>query len=186
MQNPENLSSFWSYFTLQEHGVPLFFEKIFPRHGPFWEYQIKEMYLRYFNWNFVGRADNPSTVFSLDGLWGIPLLVGTMGIIYYLTKDWRRALFFVLAFLLTSLGAVIYLNVPVGFFREIHRHFLPSFLIFSLWIGLGVFNILQTVTKSFVRNHPAQRIVLATATALLFLAFPANLTRLNWERCQGH
>src|SRR2546425_9403466 len=48
-------------------------------------------------------------------------------------------------YLCASLGAVLYFNLPVHYFRNMDRHYLPSLLVFVSLIGLGVATVLRFV-----------------------------------------
>ena len=72
-----------------------------------WNYQIKEMYLRYFAWQFVGKETHEQRSWDLVSLkgdvikklrgvdWGryglpFPLLFGIFGMIFHFTRDWKQ------------------------------------------------------------------------------------------------
>jgi len=173
LQSPETVASFWNYFSLRQYGTGPFLMGLLPRRAPLWAYQIKEMYLRYFGWNFIGRGPEDMT-FSLRGLFALPFVVGLLGFASHVAKDWKKALFLFIAFLLMSFGVILYVNVPAGFFREIHRLFLASFLIFALWIGIGSAFLLRSVSKS--------KAATGVALLILILVLPANTVRSNLYR----
>ena len=95
----------------------------------FFKYQINEMYLRYFSWQFMGRGDKEDHPWyikdlngnlvgnqKLDGInifrYGLPLafILGIIGIFAHFKHDWRRALAVLSLFLATGLLIIIYLN----------------------------------------------------------------------------
>ncbi|MCU0645323.1 MAG: DUF2723 domain-containing protein, partial [bacterium] len=110
--DPENLENLVSYVNREQYGD----WSITERRAPLWEYQIKKMYLRYLGWQFMGKgtaigADGfLAETMSLQGLWGIPFLIGIMGMIHHFFKDYRRALAILFLFVMTGLAIVIYLN----------------------------------------------------------------------------
>ena len=171
--NPESLRSFWDWLTLKPVGTGLL-PDVFQRKAPFWTYQIKQMYLRYFNWNVIGRGALDA-VFSLKGLYGIPALLGVVGLVYSFLQDRKKALYLVSAFLMTSLGAVVYLNVPPAYFQEIDRHFLASFLLFGIWIGIGAYGLLLGLHHL---NRRSETIPLV-GVFLLAIFLPVNMFRTN-------
>ncbi|MDX9781155.1 MAG: DUF2723 domain-containing protein, partial [bacterium] len=62
----------------------------------FWRYQFKQMYIRYFNWQYVGRAEGGGVGWSGAGvdirqLWALPFLIGMLGAFFHFSKDWKRA-----------------------------------------------------------------------------------------------
>ena len=85
----------------------------------FWDYQIKEMYLRYFAWQFIGKAEldevewswelrqtDGSLIKRLQGInpmrYFVPFafIFGLIGIIFHFIEDRRRAFSLLLLFLL--------------------------------------------------------------------------------------
>ncbi len=173
--NPDDLSSLWNYLTLSQFGIKTFGTDLLQRKGPFWDYQIKEMYLRYFGWNFVGM-DSHGTGVNWAGLWAIPAITGIAGFAHHIARQRKQALFLLAAFLMASIGAIIYLNVPSGFFREMDRHFLVSFMLFSLWVGVGGYAALRLVSR-FFGHRPAALWILA---GVLLVVLPANVLVANW------
>jgi len=174
--DPDSLRGLWSYLTMSQFGIKTFGSDLLQRKGPFWDYQIKEMYLRYFGWNFVGM-DNQGSGVRWMGLWGIPAIAGIAGLVYHFARRRKQALLFLVTFLLASLGAIFYLNVPADFFREMDRHFLVSFMLFSIWIGIGSYAVLRLVSHVFANRSAAVWIL----AGILFLVLPANVFLANWS-----
>ena len=166
--NVETLSKLWDYFTLKTFGISAFGSDLFQRKGPFLSYQVKEMYLRYVGWNFIGMGDGGVGV-NWGRMYGLPLLVGVIGFIYHAYKQRRTALMVILAFLFASLGAIFYLNVPEGFFREMDRHYMVSYLLIALWIGIGAYALLQAGKRTLGR-----RVGMGIAAVILLAILPVN------------
>ena len=201
-------------------------EKFFPRrysqepaHRPYyalydsdWEffrkYQVGHMYIRYFLWQFMGRASDvqdappatgigfiderigandylmttPSTRASRNVYYALPLLLGLIGAGFHFNRDWRRALSVLTLFLITGLGIIVYLNQTPLQPRERDYAYVASFFAFSLWIGLGATGILYSL-REMVHTAWDQRKVRGAMLALgavLFLAAPAWMVRENW------
>lgn len=201
-------------------------EKLFPRrysqepvHHPsyalydsdweyFLKYQIGHMYIRYFLWQFMGRASDvqdappatgfgfiderigandylrttPSTRASRNAYYALPLLLGLIGAGFHFNRDWRRALSVLTLFLITGLGIIVYLNQTPLQPRERDYAYVASFFAFSLWIGLGATGILYYL-REMVHTAWDQRKVRGAMLALgavLFLAAPAWMVRQNW------
>ncbi|MDZ7269199.1 MAG: DUF2723 domain-containing protein [candidate division KSB1 bacterium] len=186
--NPDTAERLVSYLRREQYGEV----HLTPRRAPFWEYQIKQMYIRYFNWQFIGKGTTLDQqgriveVFSLRGLWGIPFLVGLFGMVYHFYKDWRRALPILTLFLMTGLAIVIYLNQDDPQPRERDYAYTGSFFAFALWIGIGVaalvdyaHNLLQgkkTTAAGAVAGRPALHSPLAAGVAgLLITLVPGNM-----------
>jgi hypothetical protein len=137
--NPDNLSRFWDYVSLKMYGGSWLL-KLFPRKGAFWSSQVMD-YLHGFAANFAPVAD------KLGFMAILPLIIGLIGIIMMLRRNWRLGLGMLLLYLLTSFGAVVYFNVPENFFREMDRHYLPSFVIFSVFIAYGAGSLFLSMRR---------------------------------------
>ncbi len=137
--NPDSLSRFWDYVSLKMYGGSWLL-KLLPRKGTFWGSQMMD-YLHGFAANFAPVTD------KLGFMAILPLLIGLIGLVMMLRRNWRLGVGMLVFFLLTSLGAVIYFNVPENFFREMDRHYLPSFVIFSIFIAYGAGSLFLMVRK---------------------------------------
>lgn len=174
----------------------------------FWEYQVGHMYLRYFLWNFSGRAsdvqDAPAVVGFVNSDWGdgatvqtpserashnnyfmLPLLLGLFGAAFHFLRDWRRAFAVLVLFLVTGFGIIIYLNQPPFQPRERDYAYVASFFAFSLWIGLGATGLLELVLGAIHERkelaQKAQRGVLLGLGGLLFAAVPLWMAIENYD-----
>jgi len=145
-------------------------------------YQFKEMYLRYFAWQFIGKGDNNWPLFSksgnyiksLDGInalrYFIPLafLMGLFGFYYHFKKDWKRALAVLSLFAATGLMIIIYLNQYDPQPRERDYSYVGSFFAFSIWIGIGIAGLIEYIKKLFnEKSNITAYILLATCTFLM-------------------
>ncbi|MBN1970450.1 MAG: DUF2723 domain-containing protein [Candidatus Delongbacteria bacterium] len=120
----------------------------------FWQYQVVEMYIRYFNWQFVGKnIENIKQVVTLKGLYGVPFLIGLWGAISHFFKDWKRATTLFALFLVLGLGLIIYQNQDWGQPRERDYFYVGSFFIFSIWIGLGINFILDALKSNKIYRN---------------------------------
>ncbi len=174
----------------------------------FIDYQIGYMYVRYFLWNFAGRASDvqgatwmtgipvldqhvnktqlqqtPSQKESRNFYFALPLLLGLFGAFYHFNRDWRRAFSVFILFFVTGIGIIIYLNQTPMQPRERDYSYVGSFLAFSLWIGIGAGGILQMVYESIkdTMASMAQLGPLLGAGLLVFLAVPGWMTVENYE-----
>ncbi|MEX2641760.1 MAG: DUF2723 domain-containing protein [Balneolales bacterium] len=148
----------------------------------FWSYQVGHMYMRYFNWNFIGRdsdlQDAPWTAgFTSSDHAGnpahntfffLPFLLGLLGMVYHFQKDWKRAFSVLILFLATGLAIVFYLNQTPFQPRERDYSYTGSFFAFSIWVGLGVTGIMELIRDYLKQN----RIAACGALAMCFLAAP--------------
>jgi len=178
--NPDTLSGLWDYFTMKQFGIAVFGSDLLHRKGPFWSYQFNEMYLRYMGWNFIGLAENGNGI-GWSRMYGLPLLTGIIGVGYHVIRERRSALMMLIAFLIASLGAVFYLNVPAGFFREMDRHFMVSYLTLALWIGVGSYALMLAG-----RRWLGHRTGMVVMVVLLGAVLPANAIYANWSDNDMH
>jgi hypothetical protein len=191
LQRPENTN--WRRYTLDREN-PSSVEKI----NFFVNYQINEMYLRYFAWQFIGRGDkenfpwyiedlNGSLVGNqkLDGInvfrYGLPLafILGMLGLFAHFKHDWRRALAVLSLFLATGLLIIIYLNQYDPQPRERDYSFVGSFFTFSIWIGIGL-SSLQHRVKNFIENNNISLFILISVISLTFIFMPMKMLATDY------
>ena len=181
--NPENLENFVKYMNREQYGDWSLIE----RRAPLWDYQIKKMYLRYFGWQFAGKgverdADGLlAETFSLRGFWGIPLLVGILGMAFHFFRDRRRALAILLLFLMTGLAIVIYLNQPDPQPRERDYVYVGSFFAFALWIGIGAGAILELIHSRVTKININPKLKLALVSLILLMFIPVRMLAFNYH-----
>jgi hypothetical protein len=168
------------------------------------------MYLRYFLWNFVGKAsdeqdapaitgiaflDNeqrtsqylvqtPSERESRNAYFALPLLLGLFGGAYHFLRDWRRAFSVLILFLVTGVGIILYLNQTPLQPRERDYSYVASFFAFSLWVGIGATGLLQLTLEAFRKKskltEAVQRGALLALGIVIFLAVPFWMLAENY------
>lgn len=156
----------------------------------FWDYQVNHMYLRYLNWNFIGRQSdiqdagwqsgfqeetNPNNMAS-NYYFFIPFLLAIFGMIFHFSSDWKRALAILALFLVTGLAIIIFLNQPPYQPRERDYAYVGSFFAFSIWLGLGVTGIVE-----LLKNYTNNKAVALTTVGLCLLASPVWMGYQNWD-----
>lgn len=157
----------------------------------FWDYQVNHMYIRYFNWNFIGRAADiqdtgwqsgfsppkyPSNKAS-NSYFYIPFLLGLFGLIYHYSSDWRRAFAVTVLFAVTGLAIIIFLNQPPFQPRERDYAYVGSFFAFSIWIGIGVTGLVDLL-KSYIKENA---LAAYAVIGLCLLASPVWMGYQNWD-----
>lgn len=175
----------------------------------FFDYQINHMYMRYFAWNFIGRAGDEQgsggeTGFnsllgtddweflpeveknapSRNHYFALPFLLGLLGAVFH---AWPRRgkpkdFSIVMAlFFFTGLAIVIYLNQYPAQPRERDYSFAGSFQTFAIWIGLGVIALHQLLAEAGrVSLRPTKPVALLLSGVML-LAVPVNMGFSNWD-----
>jgi len=191
MSRPENTN--WKRYTLDKNN-PTFNEQM----SFFFNYQINEMYLRYFAWQFIGRGDKENFPWhindlngnligneKLDGInmfrYGLPLafLFGLFGLFFHFRKDPKRAFAVLSLFLATGLLIIIYLNQYDPQPRERDYSFVGSFFTFSIWIGIGLAAVLEKV-KNFVENNNISSIILSSFLIIIFIFMPMKILATDY------
>lgn len=171
----------------------------------FWQYQIGHMYVRYFMWNFVGRASDvqdapaitglssqesdhyyyqtPSEKSSRNAYYGLPLLLGLIGAAFHFMKDWRRAFAVLVLFLLTGIGIILYLNQTPFQPRERDYAYVASFFAFSIWVGIGASGLVRLAHDALKQRleEARVRLVLLAVSAVLFAAVPLLMMLVNYD-----
>ena len=171
----------------------------------FWSYQVGHMYVRYFLWNFVGRASDvqdasaitgfssaetsqylyqtPSEEASRNAYYGLPLLLGLIGAAFHFMRDWRRAFAVLVLFLVTGVGIIFYLNQTPFQPRERDYAYVASFFAFSIWVGIGATGLLRLAAdklKERLQPGVLHKTLFGVAGAL-FVAVPLLMTIVNFD-----
>jgi Protein of unknown function (DUF2723) len=135
-------------------------------------YQINQMYIRYFLWNFVGRVSDtqnaPAAWFTTDGaeyynydsgyksifpirFFAIPLIFGLIGFFFHFNRDRRMAFAHLIMFLLMGVIAAVQQNQQNPQPRERDYFYVGSFMVFCMWIGIGVYALIENLFKENIR-----------------------------------
>ncbi len=185
--NPENWTNFMKYLNREQYGTTSQFSILFQRAAPLWSYQIKKMFLRYFSWQFIGKG----TTFGADGyiaenlsfrgLYGLPFLLGIMGMVHHFYKDWKRALSVLIFFIMTGIALVIYLNQPDPQPRERDYVYVGCFFAFAIWMGIGMVGILEGIVSKLREKAKLTSLAVGGAIFLIMLAVPVNMCIFNFN-----
>lgn len=114
-------------------------------------------------------------------LYGLPFLLGLIGLFYQIKKDNRNAAVVGLLFLFTGIAIVVYLNQKPFEPRERDYAYAGSFYAYAIWIGLGVLAIFDFLSKKI--NQTTSAIV---STVVCLLAVPALMARVEWDDHNRH
>lgn len=106
----------------------------------------------------------------------LPLILGLIGLIFHLQRDVKNFWVVMLLFILTGLAIVIYLNQTPTQPRERDYAYAGSFYAFSIWIGLGVMALYDSVGKK-LRNG----ITALFISVLCLLLVPGIMAQQNWD-----
>lgn len=162
-----------------------------------WKYQIDHMFLRYFFWNFVGRSSDiqdagaswfdtrEADVLNINNgyknlfpvrFFAIPLLFGLLGLFFHFNKDPKMAFIYLVMFLMMGLLAAIQQNQQEPQPRERDYFYAGAFMVWTMWIGLGVYSIIDSLKKNYNKNF-----VPATIVAISMLLVPINMGAQGWK-----
>lgn len=171
----------------------------------FWSYQVGHMYVRYFLWNFVGRASDvqdapaitgfsdaetsqylyqtPSEEASRNAYYGLPLLLGLIGAAFHFMRDWRRAFSVLVLFLVTGIGIILYLNQTPFQPRERDYAYVASFFAFSIWVGIGATGLLRLVADQLAERMKPDVLphTVAALAGVIFAAVPLLMMLVNFD-----
>jgi hypothetical protein len=162
IEDTSTLAGLWTYVTIGQKGGGFLFN-IFPRTASFLSVQVADYLV------FLGR--------NLGILLFLPAVLAALGWLAIAKDHPRRALGLMMFFLCAGPGAVVYFNLPHGYFRPIDRHYLPSLVIVAPWIAVGAAALIRRVAQA--RGGA----VLASGLALI-LALPAiGAWRTNRKAC---
>jgi|TARA_B110000503_G_scaffold60093_1_gene95613 hypothetical protein len=158
-------------------------------------HQLGTMYLRYFLWNFSGRAsdiqdaqwigivdafeDLPDELANNEGrniYFGLPLLLGLIGLLFQFKKSERYFWVTLLLFFLTGAALVLYLNSPPIEPRERDYIYAGSYYVFAIWIGFSVLALYELLLK-VLKN----KTTVATLATLICLGVPTLMAAENWD-----
>ncbi len=158
-------------------------------------HQLGHQYFRYFMWNFAGRASDiqgagyvglldafdkvPDVLASNEGrniYYGLPLLLGLLGMFIQYKKDVKLFAATGLLFFMTGIAIVLYLNTPPIEPRERDYIYAGSFYIFTIWIGFGVLAIFDLLQRA-VREKKIAAIV----ASVLCLVVPLQMAGETWD-----
>lgn len=192
--DPSNLKRLVSYLERDQYGeTPLMnrrfslepdkienFKKYTSDLDYLWEYQIKHMYIRYMGWNFIGKeADWQDAGVRFSQLYGIPFIVGLIGLFYHWKKDQKIAFVMSVFFLLAGFALAFYFNMQEQQPRERDYFFVYSVFSFCMWIGIGVAAILDFVHERLEEKNV--NVIAFGSFAMILLLVPGNMLRTNYH-----
>ena len=106
----------------------------------------------------------------------LPFILGLIGMVYQIGKDKKNFWVVLSLFILTGVAIVIYLNQTPNQPRERDYAYAGSFYAFAIWIGFGVYGIIDSLNKKLKNPTGA---VLVTLACLAFV--PGIMANENWD-----
>lgn len=160
------------------------------------KFQINHMYVRYFLWNFSGRAsdeqdagwvlfESKDKYESLNYMNGfkdqypirfffIPVLFGLIGLFAHANADKKMFWAFLVMFLLLGVLAALAQAQQDPQPRERDYFYIGSFMIWAMWIGIGVHKLIVDLAKNLNKG------IVAIILIASFIAVPFNMAYSGW------
>lgn len=193
--DPSTLKKLVSYLNREQYGDAPIMKRRYsqePQHQGiytnyksdwdyFMRYQLDEMFLRYFLWQYAGReGDFQGAGVNWKQLWGIPLIIGLFGFYYHYKKDKVMWWVFFNLFLLMGLVMAIYFNMQNPQPRERDYFYVGAFFVFSVWIGIGAIGIVDSL-REMIKNEKMRKYAAVGLLAFCFAFVPVNMLYTNYE-----
>ncbi|ANW96408.1 hypothetical protein AXE80_09015 [Wenyingzhuangia fucanilytica] len=129
---------------------------------------------------FIGPQTNlPSDVINNKGrniYFGIPFILGIIGLIYQYSKDKRNFYNLLLFFAFTGFAIIFYTNPKPFEPRERDYAVVGSFYIFAMWVGFGVYAIIDKINE-----YKNNKLVAISVTSICLLISPVLMASENWD-----
>ncbi|MBQ0116653.1 MAG: DUF2723 domain-containing protein [Flavobacterium sp.] len=106
----------------------------------------------------------------------LPFILAVLGMVWHAKKDWKSFYVLLVLFLFTSLALKVFLNERPFEPRERDYAVVPSFYVFAIWLGFGVFAIYEEVKK-----YISPKIAVPVVLAVSMLAAPVLMAKENWD-----
>lgn len=124
----------------------------------------------------TGLPDGADKNKAKNVLYGLPFILGLIGLYYHIRKDRRNAAVIGLLFFFTGVAIVVYLNQKPMEPRERDYAYAASFYAFAFWIGFGVLAIFDLLGKWMNKTTSA-----IGATLVCMLAVPTLMAKEEWD-----
>lgn len=106
----------------------------------------------------------------------LPLILGLIGFLFVLSKDPKRFWVLLVFFLFTGLAIQFYTNVRPFEPRERDYSVVGSFYVFAIWIGFGVYAIID-----LLKNYSKSKFIAPIISLVCLLLVPGILASENWD-----
>lgn len=169
----------------------------------FYTYQMNHMMTRYLLWNFAGREgwvqdqganiapfnDLGNIIGKLigvnfagevkDSLFGIPFLLGLLGIYFHFRKDWKMASVFMIMFILMGYLTAFYQNQQQPQPRERDYFYVGAFFVYAIWISIGLRGLIDLIYQ-YIKSASARNAVAYAVLGLGIIFVPVRMLQANY------
>jgi hypothetical protein len=166
-----------------------------------WRYQMNHMMTRYILWSYGGREswyqDAGPNIYPFNGVanafgkafnlrfagdahnsfFGIPFLIGLLGIYFHFKKDWKMASVVLLLFVFVSYLFAFYQNQQEPQPRERDKFYAAMCFVYAMWIGLGVKGIIDLILE---KQKSAGAAISYAVITLAVVFIPARMLQANY------
>jgi hypothetical protein len=104
------------------------------------------------------------------------LILGLLGLIFQLNRNYKDGIIVVALFIMTGLAIVVYLNQYPYQPRERDYAYVASFYAFAIWIGLGVLALYE-----FLKKYISPTAVASLVGVVTLLLVPGIMAQQNWN-----
>lgn len=130
------------------------------------------------NWMYGDQSMMPDSLKNNKAnnkLFLLPFLLGFFGLFFHYKHKGDDFLVNMLLFFFTGMAIVLYLNQAGYQPRERDYAYVGSFYAFAVWIGIGVLQVRDWLSKALKGAAPA------IATVICLLAVPALMAQQEWD-----
>lgn len=169
----------------------------------FYSYQMNHMKTRYLLWNFAGREgwsqDQGANIAPFNGLgnifgkiigvnfggdvkdslFGIPFLLGLLGIYFHFRKDWKMAAVFMIMFILMGYLTAFYQNQQQPQPRERDYFYVGAFFVYAIWIAIGIRGLID-LAMAKLRGDALRKATVYGIIAFGIVLVPARMLQANY------
>jgi len=192
--SPDNFKKLMYYLDREQYGDFPIFDRRFSQEPNqqgiytnytsdldfMWRYQINHMFNRYFLWNFAGKVSTDQDAgVNWNQLYGIPLLIGLLGLYFHFKKDWKMASAWLILFIIMGYLIAFYQNQQEPQPRDRFYFYPAAFFVFATWIAIGVREIAGLISEK-IKNPSTARTAVFACLGLSLLLIPGNMLRTNY------
>ena len=192
--SPNNFKDLVYYLNREQYGDFPIFKRRFsddPMHRQtytdyssdldfFWNYQVSHMFTRYLLWNYAGRESTVQDAgVKWNEFWGIPFIIGLLGIYFHFKKDWKLASWFLILFLFMGYLTAFYQNQQQPQPRERDYFYAGAYFVFAIWIAIGTKELIELLTGK-IKDIKYQKLAGYSIAALLIVLIPIHMLRANY------